>query len=171
MDTTTTMTTSTSDAATGAAIGAFLIGYFVFVIALYFIFGFIMGKVFQKAGKPFWAGFVPVYNGWVLFEVGGKPGWWVLISLIPFVGPFIVLILNIIVSLEIAKRFGRSSAFGIVGLWLFSLIGYAILAFDSSKYQGVATETNITGEVPPAPVSQNPIQADDEQVPPTRLVQ
>lgn len=128
--------TSTSDAAAGAAIGAFMMAYFVFAIILYLVFCFILSRVFVKAGKPAWAAFVPIYNVWLLFEIGGKPGWWSLAGLIPFVGPLIAFVLYIIVSLEIAKKFGKSSTFGILGLWLFSLIGYAILAFDDSKYSG-----------------------------------
>lgn len=158
----TTTTTTTSDAATLAALSAFFMAYFVFVIVLYLVTAFILSKVFTKAGKPAWAAFVPIYNGWVLFEIGGKPGWWVLTSLIPFVGPLVALVLYIIVSLEIAKKFGKSSTFGILGLWLFSIIGYAILAFDDSKYndtETVATKTSApakedAGDSPSQPLVQ-----------------
>ncbi|MDO8335245.1 MAG: DUF5684 domain-containing protein [Candidatus Saccharibacteria bacterium] len=108
--------------------------YWVVAIVAYLVFSYILSRVFTKANKPAWAAFVPIYNSWVLFEIGGKPGWWVLVAFIPFIGGIILLILNILVSLEIAKRFGKSSVFGIFGLWLFSLIGYIILAFDDSKY-------------------------------------
>lgn len=137
--------TSTSDAAAGAAIGAFMMAYFVFAIILYLVFAFILSRVFIKAGKPAWAAFVPIYNVWVLFEIGGKPGWWSLAGLVPFVGPLIAFVLYIIVSLEIAKKFGKSSTFGILGLWLFSIVGYAILAFDDSKYSGTKTVTAKAG--------------------------
>lgn len=116
--------------------GSAMVAYLVFGIILYLIFSYILSRVFTKAGKTPWAAYVPIYNGWVLFEVGGKPGWWVLAGLIPFIGGIIAFVLYIIVSLEIAKRFGKSSVFGVFGLWLFSLIGYTILAFDDSKYQG-----------------------------------
>lgn len=128
--------TSTNSVASSADYGGLMMAYFVFFIVIYLVFSFILSKVFAKAGKPAWAAFVPVYNGWVMFEIGGKPGWWILAGLIPFVGGLISLVLYLIVSLEIAKRFGKSSVFGIFGLWLFSLVGYAILAFDGSKYQG-----------------------------------
>jgi len=32
--------------------------------------------VFVKAGRPGWAAIVPIYNGWVFFEISSKPGWW-----------------------------------------------------------------------------------------------
>ncbi len=123
-----------SDVAAGAFLGTFLVTYLVFLIAVYLVSSFIISKVFAKAGKPAWAAFVPIYNGWVLFEIAGKPGWWVLVSLIPIVGPIIAFVLYIIIALEIAKRFGKSSTFGIIALWLFSIVGYAIIAFDDSKY-------------------------------------
>lgn len=127
-------TTTTATTVDGSA----MVAYLVFGIILYLVFSYILSRVFTKASKPAWAAYVPIYNGWVLFEVGGKPGWWVLAGLIPFIGGIIALVLYIIVSLEIAKRFGKSSVFGVFGLWLFSLIGYTILAFDSSKYQGAS---------------------------------
>lgn len=120
------------------ALSAFLGAYFIFLIVIYVVACFILSKVFAKANKPAWSAYVPIYNGWVLFEIGGKPGWWILSGIIPFVGPILSLVLYIVVSLEIAKRFGKSQTFGIVGLWLFSIIGYAILAFDDSKYQGAS---------------------------------
>lgn len=112
-------------------------------IVLYLLIGFLLYKIFQKAGRPGWAGFVPIYNGWVLFEISGKPGWWVLFGFIPYIGWLIVLVLSLLAALELAKRFGKSELFGIFGLWLFSVIGYAILAFDNSKYH-VVTNTSAT---------------------------
>lgn len=145
--------TSTNSAASSADYGGLMMAYFVFFIVIYLVFSFILSKVFAKAGKPAWAAFVPVYNGWVMFEIGGKPGWWILAGLIPFVGGIISLVLYLIVSLEIAKRFGKSSLFGVFGLWLFSLVGYAMLAFDSSTYQGggkTAKPSASAGSVPEA---------------------
>lgn len=133
-----TSTSTVDSAAAGAIFGTFFVGYLIFLVVVYLVVAFILSKVFVKAGKPAWAAFVPIYNGWVLFEIGGQPGWWVLAGIIPFVGPLILVVLSVIVSLEIAKRFGKSQTFGIVGLWLFSIIGYAMLAFDDSKYQGAS---------------------------------
>ncbi len=129
-------TSTSSSSADGAALGAFFVIYLVFVLAIYLVASFLLSKVFKKAGRPAWEAFVPIYNTWVLFELGGKPGWLILLAFIPFVGGLIVLVISLLVSLELAKRFGKSSVFGIFGLWLFSLIGYAILAFDNSTYHG-----------------------------------
>lgn len=170
---TTTTTTTTSDPATLAALSAFFMAYFVFVIVLYLVVAFILSKVFTKADKPAWAAFVPLYNGWVLFEIGGKPGWWVLLGLIPFVGGIILFVLSIIVSLEIAKRFGKSSTFGIIGLWLFSIIGYAILAFDDSKYDagGSSVAAKSSPSQPEAPADNNASTDESDSSTPSKLVQ
>lgn len=129
-------TSTSSTSADGAIVGAVMVFYLVFVLALYLVVSFLLSKVFKKAGQPAWAAFVPIYNTWVLFELGGKPGWLILLAFIPFVGGIIVFVISLLVSLELAKRFGKSQVFGIFGLWIFSLIGYAILAFDSSTYHG-----------------------------------
>ena len=90
-----------------------------------------MWKVFEKAGQPGWGIFIPIYNLYLLLMIAGKPGWWILLYLIPFVN----LVIAIIVSIEIAKNFGKDAAFGL-GLAFFGIIFYPILAFGSAEYQG-----------------------------------
>jgi hypothetical protein len=123
------------DIGAGLLLGLFLLGLIVYIF-----FAVCMSKIFVKAGKPGWAGYVPVYSTWVLYEIGGLPGWLALFSLllaIPFLNILVgigIIAVDIIVALEIAKRFGRSSAFAIVLLFLFPWIGYPMLAFGKSQY-------------------------------------
>jgi hypothetical protein len=91
-----------------------------------------MWRVFTKAGRPGWAAIIPIYNIYTLVKVGGYSGWFTLLFFIPFVG----VIIYIVVALGVAKNFGKSGVFGFVGLFLFSLIGYLILAFGSAQYVG-----------------------------------
>jgi hypothetical protein len=88
--------------------------------------------VFNKAGQPGWAAIVPFYNMWVLAEVSNKPGWLGLLSCfcgaIPFVGPIVQLVLWAVISVGVAKTFGRGVCFGI-GLILLPFVFYPILAF------------------------------------------
>lgn len=120
-----------------AFLGTFLISYTIFLVIAYLVSAFLLSKVFVKAGKPAWTAFVPIYNGWVLFEIAGKPGWWVLSSFIPL----LAAVLYLIASLELAKRFGKGSGFGVLALWFFPIVGYIILAFDDSKYQSAGNAT------------------------------
>jgi hypothetical protein len=89
-----------------------------------------MWKTFEKAGKPGWASIVPIYNTLVLLEIAGKPAWWILLMLVPFLN----LIILFIVMIEVAKAFGKSAAFGVVALALFAPIGFLMLGFGDAKY-------------------------------------
>ena len=160
---------------------AFLPIYFI-VVAVGIV---AMWKVFTKAGKPGWAAIVPFYNTWVLAEVGGKPGWWglvaILVSPIPFLGSIISIILILLISLGVAKNFGKSTVFGVIGLFLFSLVGYLILGFGKAKYQAVAnaSSTPPTNSGTPEIFNAGPENKPEDttntptppQNPPTNLVQ
>lgn len=89
-------------------------------------------KVFTKAGQPGWASIIPIYNTYVLCKIAGKPGWWVILMLIPFVN-FIILIL---VCLGVAEKFGKGAGFGL-GLAFLGFIFFPILAFGDATYRGM----------------------------------
>lgn len=91
-------------------------------------------KVFTKAGQPGWASIIPIYNVFILLKVAGKPGWWLLLFLIPLVN----LVMLIIVSIALASSFGKGGGFA-AGLILLPIIFYPILGFGSAQYQGGAT--------------------------------
>lgn len=89
-----------------------------------------MWKVFTKAGHPGWASLIPIYNLYVLCLIAGRPGWWVILLLIPFVN----FVIAIILCVDIAKGFGKGAGFG-VGLFFLGIIFFPILAFGSAQYQ------------------------------------
>jgi uncharacterized membrane protein YhaH (DUF805 family) len=105
----------------------------VLLIELAFIVLVIAGlwKTFQKAGKPGWAAIVPIYNVYCLCEIAGRPGWWVILFLIPFVN----FVMAIIVSIDVAKNFGKGTGFGL-GLGFLGFIFYPILGFGDAQYIG-----------------------------------
>jgi hypothetical protein len=88
-------------------------------------------KVFVKAGKPGWAAIVPIYNIVVLCEIVGRPVWWVVLMLIPFVNVIVAIILLI----DLAKAFGKSAGFGI-GLTFLPFIFFPMLGFGAAQYRG-----------------------------------
>ena len=88
-------------------------------------------KVFTKAGHPGWAAIIPIYNIYIMTKIAGKPGWWVLMLLVPFVN----IIFAIWLYNMISKSFGKDEGFT-VGLVLLSFIFWAILGFGSAKYLG-----------------------------------
>jgi uncharacterized membrane protein YhaH (DUF805 family) len=88
-------------------------------------------KVFTKAGEPGWACLVPIYNMYILLRIAGRPGWWILLYFIPIVS----LVIAIIVSIDIAKAFGKGTGFGI-GLAFLGFIFFPILGFGDAQYGG-----------------------------------
>ena len=107
-------------------------------------------KIFTKAGQPGWACIIPIYNLYVWCKIVGRPWWWILLMLIPFVN-FIILIILII---DLAKSFGKGAGVGI-GLLLLPIIFFPILGFGSAQYQGPATGSVGSGAAisrPPQPV-------------------
>lgn len=89
-----------------------------------------MWRVFEKAGEPGWAAIIPIYNLYVLLKIAGRPGWWLLLFLIPFVN----FIIGIIVAIDVAKRFGKGAGFAI-GLVFLPFIFYPMLAWGDAEYQ------------------------------------
>ncbi len=111
-----------------------------------------MWKAFEKAGKPGWAAIVPIYNAIIILEIAEKPLWWIVLMLIPLVN----LVIAILVSIEVAKRFGKETGFGI-GLALLGFVFWPILGFGDAQYGGAPASA-----APPAP----PVSASSDDAPP-----
>jgi hypothetical protein len=114
----------------GGAAAAFGLVFFVVWLAVVVLIVAGIWKVFVKAGEPGWAALVPIYNLVVLLKIAGKPLWWLVLLLIPFVN-FIALIL---VGIGVAQNFGKGAGFG-VGLGLLAPIFYPILGFGDAVYR------------------------------------
>ncbi len=105
--------------------------FFVIWVAVLAVAIIALWKVFEKAGREGWKSIIPIYNTYVMFQIAGRPGWWLLLMFIPFVN----IAVSLILAMDMAKAFGKSSAFGFFGLWLFSFVGYLMLAFGDAEYQ------------------------------------
>lgn len=92
-----------------------------------------LAKAFTKAGQPGWAAFVPVYNAFVLLKVVGRPWWWLLLYLVPFVN----FAVGLMVAHDLSKSFGRSIHITLL-LVLLPFVGYPLLAFSPKPYVGPA---------------------------------
>lgn len=97
-------------------------------------------KTFEKAGQPGWAVIVPVYNYYIMTQIAKKPGYWTIFLLIPYVN----IVFLILINLEIAKLFNKSTGFGI-GLTFLSFIFYPMLGFSDATY--MSEETDIEAQI------------------------
>jgi hypothetical protein len=88
-------------------------------------------KIFTKAGEEGWKAIIPIYNAYILLKIVGKPGWWLILFIIPLVNyVFIIWTYNML-----SKSFGKDEGFT-VGLVLLGIIFFPILGFGSAVYQG-----------------------------------
>lgn len=106
-------------------------GMIIFFILLSVFYLVCMWKIYVKAGQPGWAAIIPIYNIYILTKIGGKPGYWTLLCLIPLVN----LVFMIWLTNMLSKSFGKDEGFTI-GLVILGFIFYPILAFGPAKYLG-----------------------------------
>jgi len=113
----------------GAGIG--IVGIIIYLAIMVFFIA-VGWKIFAKAGKPGWAVIIPIYNIIVMLEIVNRPIWWIILFLIPVVN----FVVGIIVVLDLAKSFGKSTGFA-VGMILLGIIFYPMLAFGDAQYQRI----------------------------------
>lgn len=130
--------------ATDPMLSAFIGTYSLVILVIAIVAIVALWKVFTKAGKPGWAAIIPFYNVYVMLQIVGRPSWWLLLFFIPLIN----IVISVVLALDIAKSFGRSSMFGILANFILSPIGYLIIGFGSAQYVGPAAATG--GPTPPA---------------------
>jgi hypothetical protein len=118
----------------GGIIGALFGGIFFLVwLAVVVVIFASWWKLFEKAGKPGWAGIVPIYNLIVLLEIVGRPLWWIVLFFLPCAN----IVALVLVCIDTAKSFGKDVAYGL-GLAFLGFIFFPMLAFGDARYVGPA---------------------------------
>ncbi len=130
---------STNGSGVGLVIGLGMLLVWLIIWLAFMTFMIIaMWKVFVKAGKPGWASIVPFYNLYVMLEIVGRPTWWLLMFFVPFAN----IVFAIIMTLDVAKAYGKDTGFGVL-LILLPVVGYPILGFSKDiKYVGPVAENS-----------------------------
>ena len=105
--------------------------WLVIVLAVYLLVVIGLWGVFDKAGEDGWKAIIPIYNLYVTLKIIDRPGWWLVLYLIPLVS----VVVAIIVYYDLARSFGHRIGFT-VGLVVIPMIFLLILGFDSSRYLG-----------------------------------
>lgn len=101
------------DPAMGAGLG---IGILIVYLAMYVFFAFCLAKIAEKLGRPFGQSFImaiiPIANLVLLLQLAGKPIWWIVLLLIPFVN----IIALVLIFMAICEKRGRPAWQGILML-------------------------------------------------------
>ena len=114
----------------GAGISAGLIVVYLVVIVFYIACQWIL---VAKANQPGWSVIIPIYNMYIFLKIGGKPGWWILLWLIPIVN----IVISILALNAFLKAYGRDGAGPVLLMMFFSFIYLPFLAFSKNvQYVG-----------------------------------
>ena len=116
----------------GALVAGLVVSILFFSLVSYVVVAFLLSRIFKKAGVPEWAAWVPVYNNWKLLELGNQPGFWAVLSLIPFVN-IVAMIFTYISMYHIGLKLQKAGWFVVIAIFL-PLIWLIWLAFDDSKW-------------------------------------
>lgn len=128
-----TSSTATEEELYGTvAFGAVFVLSLVFSAILYAIVALLLSQIFHKAGLARWAAWVPFYNTWKVFELGGQHGALSLLTLFPIV-QIVGLVFMYIAMYHIGLKLGKSGAFVIWGIFL-PIVWYIWLAVDQSTW-------------------------------------
>lgn len=114
---------STTSGLTGA-IAAMGLFFLILSMTLSILMIISLWKIFKKAGKPGWASIVPIYNIYIMCEIAEKEWWYILLSCVPFVNIYAMIVLYN----GMAKRFGKSGGF-VAGMILLPVVFFPMLAF------------------------------------------
>ena len=133
---------STTSGLTGA-IAAMGLFFWLLSMALGVLMIVSLWKIFKKAGKPGWASIVPIYNIYIMCEIAEKEWWYVLLSCVPFVNIYAIIVLYN----GMAKKFGKSGGF-VVGMILLPVVFFPMLAFGKdanivNNHSNISNENNM----------------------------
>lgn len=124
-------------AAAGIGLLIAIIGIIVYLVVIagsYALSSWMLARIFRKAGVAQWKAWVPVYNLWILLEMGGQAGWWAVLSFVPVIN-IAALVFSCIAVYHLDAGFGKPGA-GWLLLYIFvPIVWLIILAFDSSHWE------------------------------------
>jgi hypothetical protein len=88
---------------------------FIISLVTYCFFAYCLQRILQKIDQPNpWMAWIPIVNLYAIFIAGDKPGWWLILVIIPLVN-FIGVVLLVMAWINIMKKLGKSP-------WLLLLI-------------------------------------------------
>ena len=104
---------------------------FMFLLIVLVAYGYIAFSIQTIANKTgtdnAWMAWVPILNVWLLCEIGGKPGWWVILMFIPFIN----IVMTVLIWMAVSDARQKSPFLGVLMLIPFlNLIVPGYLAFS-----------------------------------------
>ena len=147
---------TTGDEGSAIAVLIVLLIFLFALIAGYVVTSLFFAGIFKKAGISTTAAWIPFYNNWKFFELGGQQGFLSLLAFVPFVGAIITGIFAIIAAYNIGLKLGKTGP-SVLFYILLAPVWFLILIFSDASWNdslgepslakgttiGYATETEI----------------------------
>jgi hypothetical protein len=89
-----------------------------------------MWTVFEKANYAGWKAIVPIYNLYVMLQIGENRWWWLLLLVVPVVNLYAVYKIHA----GVARSFGRGIGFGL-GLAFLGILFFPLMGFGDYQYR------------------------------------
>lgn len=86
--------------------------------------------VFEKADHAGWKAIIPIYNLYVMLQIGENAWWWLVLLLVPVVNIYAAYKIHA----GVARSFGRGIGFGL-GLAFIGIIFFPLLGFGGYQYR------------------------------------
>lgn len=147
------MTTSTDTVnMSPAAFLGFMFFSLLLFVAIYVVFSYFLSLIFKKAGVASWKAWVPVYNSWIMLELGGQKGFWAILAFVPLVN-IVSAVFMYIAMYQIGLNLGKDGVFVLLAIFL-PLVWVIWLGVDKSTWQ--PTSGASVTQVPPASTNSSP---------------
>lgn len=92
-------------------------------------------KMYEKAGQSGWVAFIPILNVFGALKMAGKPFWWAILYLVPVLN----IVVHVLVTVSIARGFGKSTLLGLVMAIPMATPFFVIwLGMGNARYLGAA---------------------------------
>ena len=99
------------------------LSFLIYVVIYVYVAYCIMVIAKRTNTENAWYAWVPFLNLYLLCKIADKPGWWIILFLIPLVN----IVISIIVWMRIAEKMGKPSWLGI--LWVIPPLGLIIVGY------------------------------------------
>lgn len=97
---------------------------FIIPVAIYIYVAYSIMVIANRTNtENSWFAWIPIINLYLLCKIADKPGWWLILFLIPLVN----IVVSIIVWMRIAEKMGKPSWLGI--LWVIPPLGLIVVGY------------------------------------------
>lgn len=121
--------------------GGFLILYMFVILGLYIYSALTLQKTADRIGEPnSWFAWIPILNMVLLYKMGDKNPWYLLLVFIPLFGTISLMVFGILSTMKICEKRGYDPMYGLFSLIpIGSLVLWGLLAWGKQEGDKVAT--------------------------------